>query len=304
MKTDGSAFTVLYQFPGVPSTAGYAFGYPEAGLAEGPDGNFYGLSLDGNDYYGMLSSGSLYRMTPAGAVTQLFQFTDPTIGHPVGKPTLDAAGNLYIIATGSTSSGSALGFIYKLDTAGVMHTLHTFLAPEGEPGTQNGALLLGKDGRLYGTTEVGGTHVTAANYNGYGTVFSIDADGNFATLYNFNADTGDGFMPGGLVTARDGSLWGTTLGGGTYASGTAYRLSKPTMRLSIYPKTVTAGQSAKLTWSSGNTSSCAAAGAWGPATLAISGSQVVGPAVAGSYSYKLTCSGAGSLSRTVTLTVN
>ena len=78
------------------------------------------------------------------------------------------------------------------------------------------------------------------------------------------------------------------------------------VNMSVSPTTITAGQSAVLSWTSANASSCAASGSWG-GTQATTGSAVSTgtlstPAV---YSYTLTCIGAaGSSSSTATLTVN
>lgn len=302
MKTNGSGFKILYRFPGTPATPGYTFGYPMAGLVQGSDGAFYGLTQDGANEYGYQSSGSLYRFDPAaGTVTQLHQFTDIDMETPSGMPTLDAANNLYIF--GAPRTLNMTGRIYKLDTSGNLSTLHTFAPPEGAPGGQNAPMLLGSDGVLYGTTLVGGLYSGGGSSSGYGTVFSVGLDGTFTTLYNFTGVDPDGFGPGGLVAARDGSLWGATYGGGTYASGIAYRLSKPTERFKVKPATITLGQSAVLSWSSTDTAGCTASGAWGPASLAPSGSQKVQPSATGIYSYTLRCSGAGSVSRTVKLTV-
>jgi hypothetical protein len=66
----------------------------------------------------------------------------------------------------------------------------------------------------------------------------------------------------------------------------------PTVALSVSPDTVAAGSSATLTWSSTNATSCTASGSWS-GSEATSGTQVVTPPTNGSYSYTLTCDGAG-----------
>ena len=79
--------------------------------------------------------------------------------------------------------------------------------------------------------------------------------------------------------------------------------SMPTVSLSLAPAAVVTGQTSTLTWSTTNASGCTASGAWagnrGP-----SGSIAVTQAVADTYSYNLTCIGAGgSASGSVTLGV-
>jgi uncharacterized protein (TIGR03118 family) len=90
----------------------------------------------------------------------------------------------------------------------------------------------------------------------------------------------------------------------------------PTVALSVSPATITAGQSATLTWSSTQAVSCAASAGW-TGSEALSGTQVVTPTAAGSATYTLTCTGAGTAggvygggsagltaAQTTTLTVN
>jgi hypothetical protein len=77
----------------------------------------------------------------------------------------------------------------------------------------------------------------------------------------------------------------------------------PTVSLSLAPASVTAGQTSTLTWSTTSASGCTASGAWA-GNRAASGSITVTQAVADTYSYNLTCIGAGgSASGSVTLGV-
>jgi len=76
----------------------------------------------------------------------------------------------------------------------------------------------------------------------------------------------------------------------------------PTLTFTVTPTSVVAGNNAALGWSSTNTSSCTASGAW-TGSKALSGNLQVTPA-AGTYLYTLECTGpGGSISRSVTLTV-
>jgi uncharacterized protein (TIGR03118 family) len=98
---------------------------------------------------------------------------------------------------------------------------------------------------------------------------------------------------------------------GGYGSGSGMSNGvAPTVNLSVQPTTVVAGQSATLTWSTGNAASCIASGAWS-GNEATSGQMAVTPAAAGSSTYTLTCTSAmgsygGSMSSamSVTLTVD
>jgi len=87
----------------------------------------------------------------------------------------------------------------------------------------------------------------------------------------------------------------------------------PTVTISVSPTAITAGQSATLTWSSTQATSCTASGAWSGSEAAM-GSQAVTPTASGSVTYTLTCIGAGggpyggggglTGTQTTTLTVN
>ncbi len=76
---------------------------------------------------------------------------------------------------------------------------------------------------------------------------------------------------------------------------------QPTLTLSANPISITSGQSATLTWSSTNATSCTASGGWA-GTKAVSGTQSVTPTV--STTYSLSCTGVnGTVSQNVTVTV-
>jgi hypothetical protein len=74
--------------------------------------------------------------------------------------------------------------------------------------------------------------------------------------------------------------------------------------LTLAPRSIAAGASTTITWSSSNATSCTASGSWS-GTLAISGTKMVTPTSAGTYTYSLTCSNASGTSKpaTATLTV-
>ena len=80
-------------------------------------------------------------------------------------------------------------------------------------------LLQGADGALYGTTEAGGLA-------GYGTVFKVNPDGTgYVTLHSFSTTGADGSNPfAGLSQASDGTLYGTTYGGGSFGGGTVFKI--------------------------------------------------------------------------------
>jgi len=81
------------------------------------------------------------------------------------------------------------------------------------------SLVRDKEGNLYGTTEYGGLGL------GSGTVFKLDRFGKETVLHSFVPYTGDGTVPfGGLVRDKEGNLYGTTAGGGSFRWGTVFKV--------------------------------------------------------------------------------
>lgn len=87
----------------------------------------------------------------------------------------------------------------------------------------------------------------------------------------------------------------------------------PTVNISVAPTTITVGQSATLTWSTQNASTCTASSGW-TGTEATSGTQSVTPTSSGNVTYTLNCTapsggsysggGGGQATKSATLTVN
>jgi uncharacterized protein (TIGR03118 family) len=100
---------------------------------------------------------------------------------------------------------------------------------------------------------------------------------------------------GGSASSSASSGSGTSSGTGTNA---------PTVTVTVSPGTITVGDSAQLMWSSSN-GGCVASGAWNGSQSA-SGSLMVTPMAAGSYTYGMTCGGGiyGSASASAVLTVS
>ena len=81
-------------------------------------------------------------------------------------------------------------------------------------------------------------------------------------------------------------------GGGGGSSAPAPTTKPVTLSIGANPASLTAGQSTTLTWSSSNATDCQASGVWS-GTIALSGTQLVTPPAAGTYTYTLTCTGSG-----------
>jgi uncharacterized repeat protein (TIGR03803 family) len=129
-------------------------------------------------------------------------------------------GNFY----GATLTGgdSGVGTIFKITSDGVFATIHTFNHTDGA--NPSGTLVQGRDGFFYGTTQSGGSSRNCSG--GCGTIFKVSPAGALTTLHSFIGL--DGETPyAGLMQAGDGSLYGTTVDGGTYGYGTIFRMIAP-----------------------------------------------------------------------------
>jgi uncharacterized repeat protein (TIGR03803 family) len=103
--------------------------------------------------------------------------------------------------------------------AATLTNLHSFTG--GTDGGQSLARLIeGSDGSFYGTTAWGGT-------KGWGTVFQMRSAGTFTPLHDFSggADGGHSSFGGALVEGDDGSFYGTTYEGGTFNTGTVFKIT-------------------------------------------------------------------------------
>jgi uncharacterized repeat protein (TIGR03803 family) len=215
--------TVFRFTPSGKLTTLYSFAYtdgsfPVAVPIQATDGNLYGTTCDGGangDY------GRIFKITPSGKLTKLYDFAGTNGACPTADLMQAADGKLY----GITYHGGAHGFgtVFKITLSGKLTTLYNFCSQENcRDGAQPAeSLAQTSKGNFYGTTSVGGAHA-------FGTVFKITPSGKLTTLHNF-AGTGDGTNPyAGLVQAN-GNFYGTTYGttrlGGSSTAGTVFKIT-------------------------------------------------------------------------------
>ncbi len=215
---DGT-FTILHKFAdGKPKPA-----LPYTGVTFGPDGYLYGATLNG----GKLNKGTVYRLAPDGTdFSVLHEFNGPDGENPEGTLVLGADGQLY----GTTLVGGAnnRGVIYRISTAGDHEVVYSFpkLAEfrDGIPVNSTGAnpragMMLSADGNFYGTASQGGEF-------GHGTLFRMSPEGQVSVVHAFGGPYFGGSTPlAAPVQDAAGNFYGTTLYGGPYHAGTAWRIS-------------------------------------------------------------------------------
>jgi uncharacterized repeat protein (TIGR03803 family) len=255
----GQTYTALYSLgtntgdPKNPQTNGL--------MSQGRDGNLYSTANLG----GASNLGAAFSVTPAGALTKLFDFNDS----PSGGLNLGFDGNLY----GTTSVGgtSNVGTVFKMTPAGQLTTLWNFKttdgtnpvyppfqgqdgnfygsAPVGPLGfglvykitpagvlTSLGAFnaingndpnlpVQGTDGNFYGTARFGGISGFGCQI-GCGTIYKLSPSGTITALHNFAGWPTDGADPRGvLVQGTDGNFYGTTFSGGANNFGSVFKLT-------------------------------------------------------------------------------
>ncbi len=213
----GGKETVLYSFCSQPNcvdgTDPYSAPVPSL------KGGLLGTTISG----GANDQGTLYEISPAGALTTLYSFcaqANCTDGAAPRLPPIQTANG---VIYGTTEGGGqyASGNVYALTPEGRLVSLHSFLsAVAGYSAVPT--LTQGSDGNFYGVTQSGG----AATNDG--SVFKITPQGRFTSLYNFCPTTycGHGSDPVGLVQGSDGNLYGVTrTGGRDDAGGTIFKIT-------------------------------------------------------------------------------
>jgi len=203
--------TTLYSFAG--GTDGV---WPEAGLVMDEQGNLYGTTVGG----GASGAGTVFELSPSGRETVLYPFTGPDGASPMVDLIMDKQGNLY----GTTLKGGAYnaGTVFMVTPSGTETALHSFTGG-ADGGWPLGGVIFDTQGNLYGTTDGGGA-------SGWGTVFELSPSGTETVLHNFSfqpsiISTRDGQSPISAVFDPRGNLYGTTLQGGAWGTGTIFKVT-------------------------------------------------------------------------------
>jgi len=148
--TPAGAETILATF-----TSGTDGENPVAPLTQGNDGNFYGSTNSG----GADNEGTLFRMTAAGQITYLHDFSQIADGgdHPTFQLTQGSDGNLYAPTNGCASNGCGTANLFRLTLKGDYTTQYVFPPPctncEAIPSSP---LFQAPGGGFFGLTQFGG----------------------------------------------------------------------------------------------------------------------------------------------------
>ena len=203
------AYSVLYSFKG-GSEDGED---PLAGLIN-VKGTLYGTTQNGGVHCTARGGcGTVFTVTTSGGETLLHRFKRKNGAYP-SAGLLNVNGTLY----GTTTMGGAgYGTVFAITKSAKEPLLYSFPSGEGD-GAYPSAGLINVNGRLYGTTQFGG-----AGY--HGTVFAITTSGKERVLYSFPSDQRDGEAPFAGLIDVNGTLYGTTEGGGANDEGTVFAIT-------------------------------------------------------------------------------
>jgi len=220
--TPTGSFTVAHYFNG--STDG---AFPVGQPIEASDGNLYGTT-----WGGCCTLSTVYKYTLNGTFSTIYTFSS-TQCLSAENILQGSDGSLYVTCSAGGTSGN--GTIVKLTTGGALLAEYPFSGGAG--GSQPVGLVQATDGNYYGATVFGG--VSGA---GNGILFRLTPEGKRTVLYTFGArrNSHDGSLPGNLIQATDGYLYGSTFGGGPYGYGSIFRISTGGAYSQVYgfPSTV------------------------------------------------------------------
>jgi uncharacterized repeat protein (TIGR03803 family) len=238
--TASGELTTLYNFCSQPNCSDGAL--PDAPIIQATDGDFYGTTL----YGGANNAGTIFKITPAGELTTLYNFCSQpncTDGVSPSAPLTQATnGDFYGTTSfggtvgGCASLGDGCGTVFKITSAGKLTTLYAFCTELGcsDGGIPIAALTQANNGDLYGTTTISGSNPQPG-----GTVFKITPAGALTTLYELctQPNCPDGSSPrSALVQAADGDFYGTAYDGGTsiQPAGTAFKITPSGSLTTLY----------------------------------------------------------------------
>ncbi|HEY6337580.1 MAG TPA: choice-of-anchor tandem repeat GloVer-containing protein, partial [Candidatus Sulfotelmatobacter sp.] len=212
MTTSGE-FTRIYAFCQLTGCVDGAS--PYGGLTLGRDGNLYG----GAEVGGKNAFGTLFKLTPTGTLTTIWDFKGGTdTGYPLYPPFQGTDGNFYAAPNGSNGAGAVIKLTPTKAPPYLEKTLGNFI------GTNGGAPAFpvqATDGNFYGAAFNGGSR-------GFGVVYKATPAGKLTVLHNFCTQTSclDGASPiGALVQGEDGALYGVTYQGGAGNIGIFFKIT-------------------------------------------------------------------------------
>ncbi|HVI08065.1 MAG TPA: choice-of-anchor tandem repeat GloVer-containing protein [Candidatus Binatia bacterium] len=175
--TPAGKLTVLHNFTGSPDGS-----TPNAGLVLANDGNFYGVTEFGGDSTNCQNGcGTIFKMTPSGTVSILYNFDLTTGYEPNATLTQHTNGLLYVDTTiggMSTVCTQGCGVFFSLETNPPLKPFARLVLPAG---------IVGSTVEMLGQ---GFTGTSSVSFNGVNAKFSVVTDTYLTATLPSGAKTG------------------------------------------------------------------------------------------------------------------
>ncbi len=208
INPDGTNYTVIHHFE--QHTAAQLYG----NISITSNGRIFGVY---NQFSAFGGTWRAWKIDTSGTNFEEFMNVDQReSGHFNQDPLILPDDNTIFLVTAELGRHDG-GVLNQADTSGNIFGLHHFgTSPNG---FRPNPLIKASNGKLYGTTTIGGDA-------GNGTIYSMNADGSaYQKLHEFT-DL-EGYEPNGkLLEASDGKLYGVCHWGGPGNSGAIYRIDK------------------------------------------------------------------------------
>lgn len=214
LPTQAQTVSTLYSFASNNNSSPIL---PQGPMAQGRDGDFYGISMAGDGCCGIV-----YKISSTGVLAPLLAMAQSQ-GTDCNGLVLGTDGNFY----GSCySDPTNNGTLIKVTPTGTLTVLHTFVGTTTDGCHPLAPPMQANDGNLYGTTGFCGA-------NNYGTVYKLTGAGAYSVLYSFQGPPNDTAEPLGLIQGSDGNLWG--MGNGWIVSeGGVFKISTAGKEALVY----------------------------------------------------------------------
>lgn len=202
------------------------------GIVQGRDGYLYGTCQYGGRFgsYGV-TFGTVFSITTNGDLRFVISLDGTNGSAPLAGLTQGSDGNFY----GTTSTGGGPpppdyngyydwgnGTAFRLTPNGQLTTIAVYST------NIDGGILydlcLGNDGDFYGVGD--------GPAESKGAIFRMDTDGALHTIAVLNGT--NAAMPNGLIQAKDGNFYGTTMGGGDYGYGSVFKMTTSGMITTLF----------------------------------------------------------------------
>ena len=192
----GAQYSILHSFGSVAEDGAY----PETGMIRAPDGKFYGVTSAQAGRTG--AGGTVFQITPAGALRVIKRFGT---GQALNAPLLYHKKRLIGLVGNSVTkpNGALFAVTGYPDGPWDKDFWHNFGATADDGIDPVGGVILGSDGDLYGTTNLGGSA-------GFGTIYKVNPKSHKLTVvYSFTSTYGAGIFPGtALLQDKNGNFYG------------------------------------------------------------------------------------------------